>query len=276
MAKKICFVLGAGGARGIAHIGFLQAMEENKIKPDYIVGCSMGAVVGACYSLGISPEKMKSVAEELKFKDIVDINFQIFSKKSILHSVKMRKKIISLLEHNTFDDVKIPFTCVAVDLVKGKAIGLNKGSLVDAVCASSAIPTIFRPVEMDGMDLVDGGILERVPVRFAKEYKPDIIVAVDVLGKLQPYVETRNVLQHLLRTLDVNDCYHTEKYLKKYKPDVLVYPDLGDMSQYKVEKLAFAYEAGYNAGLEAVKQIKKLKRANPTEKAPTKQKTKRK
>ncbi len=260
MAKKICFVLGAGGARGIAHIGFLQAMEENNIKPSAIVGCSMGAVVGACYSLGIKPSTMKEVAESLKFKDIVDLNLQIFSKKSILHSVKMRNKITSLLENNTFEDTKIPFTCVAVDLVKGEAVGLNKGLLVDAVCASSAIPTIFRPVEIDGMDLVDGGILERVPVRFAKDFEPDIVVAVDVLGKLQPYVETRSVLQHLLRTIDVNDSYNTLKYLKKYKPDVLIYPDLGDMSQYKVERLPFAYEAGYKAGLEAVAQIKELKK----------------
>ena len=264
MAKKICFVLGAGGARGIAHIGFLQAMEDNNIKPDCIVGCSMGAVVGACYSLGIKPIKMKEVAEELKFKDIVDLNFQIFSKKSILRSVKMRNKITSLLEHNTFEDTKIPFKCVAVDLVKGNAVGLDKGFLVDAVCASSAIPTIFRPVEIDGMDLVDGGILERVPVRFAKEFKPDIVVAVDVLGKLQPYKETKSVLQHFLRTIDVNDCFNTEKYLKKYKPDLLVYPDLGDMSQYKVEKLAFAYEAGYKSGVEASKEIKKLKKVDTT------------
>ena len=257
MAKKICFVLGAGGARGIAHIGFLQAMEDNKIKPSAIVGCSMGAVVGACYSLGIKPSTMKEVAESLKFKDIVDINFQIFSKKSILHSVKMRNKITSLLENNTFEDTKIPFKCVAVDLVKGEAVGLESGLLVDAVCASSAIPTIFRPVEINGMDLVDGGILERVPVRFAKEFDCDVIIAVDVLGKLQPYVETKSVLQHLLRTIDVNDSYNTLKYLKKHKPNVLIYPELGDMSQYKVERLSFAYEEGYKAGIKALPKIKK-------------------
>ncbi len=261
MTKKICFVLGAGGARGIAHIGFLQAMEENDIKPDYIVGCSMGAVVGACYSIGISPSKMKSVAEELKTKDIIDLNLKIFTKKSILHSVKMRNKIASLLENKNFSDCLIPFNCVAVDLVTGKAVALSEGSLVDAVCASSAIPTIFRPVEMKGMDLVDGGVLERVPVKFAKDFDADVIVAVDVLGKLQPYTETKSVLGHLLRTLDVVDCFNTEKYLKKYKPDVLIYPELGDMSQYKVEKLSFAYEQGYKAGLEAVKKIKnKLKK----------------
>ncbi len=256
MSNKICFVLGAGGARGIAHIGFLQAMEDNNIKPDCIVGCSMGAVVGACYSLGISPAKMKEVSRELKFKDIVDISLNIFSKKSILHSVKMRNKITSLLEDNTFEDTLIPFMCVAVDLVSGKTVPLKEGLLVDAVCASSAIPTIFRPVEINGMDLVDGGILERVPVKYSKYFEADTVIAVDVLGRLQPYVETKSVLGHFLRTLDVNDSYHTLNYLRRHKPDVLIYPELGDMSQYKVEKFEFAYEEGYKAGIEALPQIK--------------------
>lgn len=258
MSKKLCFVLGAGGARGIAHIGFLQAMEENGIKPDSIVGCSMGAVVGACYSIGIPPSELKKIAEELKFKDIVDLTFNIFSKKSILRSVKMRNKIAGLLENKTFSDTKIPFMCVAVDLVTGKSVGLKEGSLVDAVCASSAIPTIFRPVEKDGMDLIDGGILERVPVKYAKEFKANAIVAVDVLGKLQKYNETRSVLGHFLRTLDVVDCHNTNNYLKKYKPDIVVYPKLEDMSQYKVERLDFAYEEGYKAGIKALPKIKKI------------------
>ncbi len=258
MSKKLCFVLGAGGARGIAHIGFLQAMEENGIRPDSIVGCSMGSVVGACYSIGIPPKELKKIADELKSKDIIDINLQIFSKKSLLRSVKMRNKITKLLENKSFEDTKIPFMCVAVDLVSGKSVGLKDGSLVDAVCASSAIPTIFRPIEKDGMDLVDGGILERVPTKYAKEFNPDVIIAVDVLGKLQKYTETKNVLGHFLRTLDVVDSHNTLNYLNKNKPDLLIYPELEDMSQYKVERLDFAYEEGYKSGIKALPKIKKL------------------
>ena len=258
MAKKVCFVLGAGGARGIAHIGFLQAMEENGVKPDSIIGCSMGAVVGACYSVGISPLKMKEVAESLKFKDIVDLTFNIFSKKSILRSVKMRNKIAHLVDNKDFSDTIIPFKCVAVDLKKGVPALLDKGSLVDAVCASSAIPGVFRPVIIDDMELVDGAVIERLPVRFAKEFKADVVIAVDVLGDIREYVETKNVLQHLLRTVDVNDAYHTKKYLRYHKPNLYIEPDLGDMSQYKVEKLSFAYEQGYKAGLEYLDKIKEL------------------
>lgn len=256
MAKKICFVLGAGGARGIAHIGFLKAMDENKIKPSAIVGCSMGAIVGACYASGIKPEKMREVAEALKFKDIVD--FSIFSKKSLLRSIKMRNKIANLLQGKNFDDLKIPFACVAVDMVKGKSVTLKEGSLLDAVCASSAIPSVFRPVEIDNMELVDGCVLERVPVKVSKDFGCDVVVAVDVLGKLPKYADTKNVFQHLLRTVDVNDAYHTEQYLKKYKPNILIRPDLKDMSQYKVENLSFAYEMGYKAGIENVEKIKEI------------------
>ena len=106
MAKKLCFALGSGGSRGIAHIGFLQAMDENGIKPDAIVGCSMGAIVGACYCAGITPMQMKETADSLKYKDIADIDFFPFSKKGLLRSVKMRNKITSLLGVSTFKELK--------------------------------------------------------------------------------------------------------------------------------------------------------------------------
>lgn len=258
MAKKVCFVLGAGGARGIAHVGFLQAMDENKIKPDCIIGCSMGSVVGSCYAAGLTPEKMKKEAENLRFKDLVDLHLSIFSKNGILRSVKMRNKVASLLEGKDFKDLKIPFMCVAVDLLTGEVVPLKEGPLAPAVCASSAIPTVFRSVEIDGRHLIDGGALERVPTRFAKDFGADVVVAVDVLGKLRVVEEPKSVLQLLLRTVDIVDCENTKKYLKKYKPNLLIEPELGDMSQYKVEKLAFAYEQGYKAGLENVEKIKKL------------------
>ena len=258
MAKKLCFALGSGGSRGIAHIGFLQAMDENGIKPDAIVGCSMGAIVGACYCAGITPMQMKETADSLKYKDIADIDFFPFSKKGLLRSVKMRNKITSLLGVSTFKELKIPFACIAVDLVSGKVVTLKDGDLAEAVSASSSIPTVFRPVERDGMELIDGGVLERIPIKQAKKFKPDVIVAVDVLGELQEYKPNNGLLQLLFKVIEVNDCYQTKEYLKKYKPDLLIFPELGDMQQFKVENLAFAYEQGYKAGIKYASEIKKL------------------
>ncbi len=258
MAKKLCFALGSGGARGIAHIGFLQAMEENGIKPDSIVGCSMGALVGACYCAGIPLKTLKETADSLKFKDIADFDFFPFTKKSLLRSVKMQTKISSLIGHTSFEELKIPFACIAADLVSGEVITLKDGDLSEAVRASSSIPTIFRPVEIGDYELVDGGVLERVPVKQAQIFNPDVVVAVDVIGNLREYKPTKSLIQLLLKVIEVNDNYRTKEYSAKYKPDLLVMPELGDMSEFKVEKLPFAYEQGYKVGLENVDKIKKL------------------
>lgn len=258
MSKKLCFVLGAGGARGVAHIGFLQAMEESGIKPDCIVGCSMGSVVGAAYSMGLSPKEMKAFAESLRSKDIIDLSPALFSKKSLLSSVKMQKKIKQVLGDVEFKDLKIPFECVAVDINKGKVVTLNDGLVEEAVRASSSIPTVFRPVIKDDMELVDGGILLRVPVENAKHFNADVVVAVDVLGDYRPHEVSKNIIEHALRVIDLADCVHTKKYLKEHKPDILIKPNLGDMSQYKVEKISFAYGQGYHSGLKYADKIKAL------------------
>ncbi len=259
MDKNICFVLGAGGARGIAHVGFLQAMEDNGIKPDCIVGCSMGSIVGACYAKGVTPAKMKEVAESLKKNDIIDVAPDFIFKKGLLKSVKMQLKLEHLLGDVTFDGLNIPFECVAVDLITGKPVTLNSGLVETSVRASSSIPLVFNPVMKDGMELVDGAILVRVPVENAKHFNAKVFIAVYFLGVApKKEVPNKNILDVGLRTVDVADSFHTHKYLKKHKPDVLVVPDLGDMSQFKVDKLSFAYEQGYKAGVDNVEKIKKV------------------
>lgn len=258
MSKKICLVLGAGGARGVAHVGVLQAFEENGIKPDCIIGCSMGSVVGACYSKGIKPSELVKVAETLKMSQIADLSVFPLNKTSLLKSVKLRNILSKYIGEVHFEDLQIPFSCVAIDIVTGESVLLNKGLVEPAVRASSTIPTVFKPVELNGHVLVDGGVFVRLPLKEAKETNCDIIIAVDVLGTLQPYVESKNILSHALRVVEINDCHITERNLKKYKPNVLIRPDLEDMSQYKAERLLFAYERGYEAGLKAISKIKRL------------------
>ena len=258
MKKKLCFVLGAGGARGVAHIGFLQAMEESGIKPDCIVGCSMGSVVGAAYAKGISPKEMRSIAESLTSKSIIDVSPSFFNKKSILSSVKMQKRIKEILGDTEFKDLNIPFECIAVDVHKGNVVTFREGRVEEAVRASSAIPSVFRPVVIDDMELVDGAILRRVPVENAKHFKADVVVAVDVLGDYRPHEVSKNIIEQTLRVIDLADSYHTKKYLKEHKPDLLIKPNLGDMSQYKVERISFAYGQGYHSGLKYAERIKAL------------------
>ncbi|MBQ8407028.1 MAG: patatin-like phospholipase family protein [Clostridia bacterium] len=122
--KKLGFALGSGGARGVAHIGFLQAMEEQGIVPDYISGCSMGSVVGAAYASGMTPQQMFSAVKNLKLIDLVDINIK---PGGVLDTRKMRKVLTKYLGDITFDQLKIPFVCVAVDMISQQVIEFKEG-----------------------------------------------------------------------------------------------------------------------------------------------------
>lgn len=255
--SKICYVLGAGGARGISHIGFLQAMEENGIKPDFIAGCSMGSVVGACYANGMKPKEMMEVVNSLKMSDIADASLFPFNKKSLLRSVKLRNKLESVIGKAKFEDLKIPFECIAADIVSGKVITFNSGDVTEAVHASSAIPGVFKPVEKDGMVLVDGGTFMPLPLNCVKDFDADVVIVVDVLGDLLKYKQG-GLIAHILRVVDANNYYLKSRHLRAYKHDLLITPELGDMSQYKVEKLNFAYEQGYIAGLKNLKKIEEI------------------
>lgn len=259
--KKLGFALGAGGARGIAHIGFLQAMEENNIKPYCISGSSMGSVVGACYSVGITPKKMLEIIVGIKRNDLMDLAANPLKNQALLKSKKMLSKIQEFLGEKTFKDLEIPFSCVAVDLYTGKSIILSgERDVASSVAASSSIPGIFKPVQTeDGLLLVDGAVRDRVPVKAVRKLGAEVIVAVDVLGDIREQKDKKFSLPSvLMRVIDIYDEGVSKQKIKRHKPDILIKPDLGEMSQYKFNRFEEAYEAGYKCGLAHVDEIKKL------------------
>lgn len=256
---KLGFALGSGGSRGVAHIGFLQAMEEIGVKPDFISGSSMGSVVGACYAAGMSVEEMKNAVFELKALDILDLSGNALRNQALFKSKKMRAQLDLYLGEKTFEDLKIPFSCVAVDLVDGEEAVFDKDRLVaECVQASSSIPGVFRPVKMDDKLLVDGGLRNRLPIAAVKKMGADKVVAVDVLGQLRRVEKPFNIFSVMFRMVDIYDTQITELKLKENPPDVLVVPDMGDMSQYKIKDLEKAFEAGYAAGMANADKIKAL------------------
>ncbi len=259
MSKKLGFALGAGGSRGVAHIGFLKAMEENGIEPDYISGCSMGSVVGSCYALGMTPDEMMKEINKLKFSDIFDLSLDPFRNGALLRAKKMHKKLQTYLKDMTFDDLKRPFTCVATDLVSGELKTLSgKIKVADAVAASSSIPAIFKPFSIDDMILVDGGVKCRVPIEQVRDMGAEIVVAVDVLGKIKRCERKLNVFSVIFRVYDIMDSYTTNNCVKEHCPDIFIEPDLGDMVQFKFKDMDKAYEIGYKTGLEYADKIKEL------------------
>ena len=235
--KTLGFALGAGGSRGVAHIGFLKAMEEAGIKPDYIAGCSMGSVVGAAYAAGVSTELMFKAVRKLRLLDLVAPG----SRGGLFDMRKARKLMEKYIGDIEFSDLKIPFRCVAVDMVSQEVIEFSEGKLLDAVIASSSIPSIFKPVEKGNMRLIDGGILERVPYKRVKDMGADKVVAVDVLGWRDCSETMPTTLGVLLETIDLMDNHRTRRSHEHDKKMINFWlePELGNMSQYSFKHFDF-------------------------------------
>ncbi len=257
MAKKLGFALGAGGARGVAHIGFLQAMEEEGIKPDYIAGCSMGSIVGAAYASGMSLDKLHDKVMALRFFDVIKPTRQ---RGGFFAPQRVRELLAKHIGDLEFSELKIPFHCVAVDMLSQSVVEFSEGSVLDAVVASSSIPTVFCPTEKNGMRLVDGGIIERVPCLQVKNMGADVVIGVDVLGTQNCKEDMPGTLNVLLETIDIMSNYITKRKHQDNQSmiDLWLEPALGDMSQYTFKKLNFAYEKGYECGKENAESIKKI------------------
>ena len=254
--KTLGLALGAGGSRGVAHVGFLKALEEAGIRPDYICGCSMGSVVGAAYASGMTAEEIWAVVGNLRMLDILSPSKQ---RGGLFGTKKMRQLLLKHIGDVTFEELTIPFSCVAVDMCTQTLVEFSQGGVVDSVVASSSIPAVFHPLNKDGMRLVDGGVLERVPVQQVKRMGADVVVAVDVLGQKDCSEDCPRVLGILLETIDLMDNYRTRRR-REENADIIDFwlePDLGRMSQYEIKQVKLAYERGYELGVQHVPAIKK-------------------
>ena len=171
--------LGGGAARGIAHVGVLQVLEENNLRPDYIAGTSVGSLVGGLYAAGISPQRMEEVVRKLRWSDVTGITMP---KLGLLDPSRMID-LIDQITHGPkqFDELAIPFAAVAADIINGDLVVLNRGPIAPAIRASCSIPTVFTPSRRDGRLLVDGGILNNLPVSVAEAMGASYVVAVDLL-----------------------------------------------------------------------------------------------
>lgn len=259
MAKKLGLVLGAGGSRGVAHIGFLKALDEEGIKPSFITGSSMGSVIGGCYVTGMLPKQMEKEIKGLKMSEIFDLSINPVGNGALLRAGKMRSKLEKYLKKHKFKDAKIPFRCVAVDLLSGKTkvFGDNE-YILDGVVASSSIPGVFKPMQYDDMLLVDGGVSTRLPIDEVREMGAEVVVAVDVLGEVRHTNKKYHIASLIMRVGEIYDSELTKYKILSQKPDMYLTPELGNMSQYKVKDLDFAIEQGYKLGKENAEKIREL------------------
>ncbi len=178
--KTLGLALGAGGAKGLAHIGILKALHAQNIKPDYLAGTSMGAVIGAAYAAGCSPQELEEIAATTDWKKIVDFTLP---KSGLLEPELIERKIAKLVRHKEFDELKIPLRVVGYNLSAKKRVIFSKGNVAKAVRASLSMPGIFPPLKIGKEFYIDGAVADPTPFDIVKQMGADVIVAVDLYHK---------------------------------------------------------------------------------------------
>jgi predicted acylesterase/phospholipase RssA len=178
--KKLGLALGGGSARGLSHIGVLKVLTKHKIFPDYIAGTSMGAVIGAMYAVGHSPEDISKIANSTDWKSIVDF---AVPQAGLIQGKLAESKLRRLVSSKSFKDTTVPLSIVAFNLTRNEQIVFSKGDLATAIRASTSIPGIFNPVRIGKDYFVDGGVCNPTPFDIVKDMGADVVLAVDLFTK---------------------------------------------------------------------------------------------
>ncbi|RZL20507.1 MAG: patatin, partial [Pedobacter sp.] len=217
-AQKVGLVFSGGGAKGLAHIGTLKALEENQIPIDYITGTSMGGIVGAMYAAGYSPKQIEQIAVSKEFQNwvngrytsdytyyfqknapnasmltakvAIDTGFHFSFRSNIINDIPLNFAFLELFSQasavskDNFDNLFVPYRCMVADVLSQKSITVSKGSLAEAVRATMTVPIVYRPIKLDGKYVFDGGLYNNFPADvMEKEFKPDYVIGANVSSK---------------------------------------------------------------------------------------------
>ena len=288
---KIALVLSGGGARGGAHVGVLKVLEENNIPIDMIVGTSMGSFVGGMYVAGMTPDEMEVMLTSTDWKEYIRADFdrqdtsmrkkdidytyqgriglginadnELVLPTGVLKRQPMLLKFMELTQNvrdiEDFDKLSIPYRAVATNIKNGDAVILDHGSLAKAIYASSSIPGGFQPINIDGIDLVDGGVSDNIPIEVARDMGADIIIAVDVSEDfsdkldVNSYFVVMGQLVNILMRKNANESIATLR-----DKDILITPNLKGFTGLDADKYAAIIKRGVEITEKTVPKLKAL------------------
>jgi len=237
---KLGLALGGGAARGFAHIGVIQVLEENGIKPDMVVGTSAGSVVAAFYASGKTGAQLQWLADTMDESQLTDWTVPFLSR-GMLRGEALGRYINSQLNGAKIEDLKMPLGIVATDLQNGDGILFRRGDIATAVRASSAVPSVFEPVHIGNKDYVDGGLVSPVPVRYARQMGADIVIAVDISSRPED-AKTTDMLKVLLQTFSIMG--KSISQLEMAQAEVVVRPAMPDVGSAEFAARKKSIEAG--------------------------------
>lgn len=241
--KKIGLALGGGAVLGAAHIGVLKALEEKEVKIEFITGTSIGSFVAALHAFGKNWEEINQISSKLKWMDITSISL---SRYSLLSNEKFGSLIVDHIGEKNIEDSKIPLAILATDAGSGKKVVLREGSVAQAVMASSCIPGLFRPVEIGDRMLLDGGIVENVPIKTLREIGAEYVIGVD-LNAEHDYQDPQNILDVLLNSFHF--IMQQAAKLQTENADLLIKPDLSGYGRADTSQIEDLIQKGYEDAL---------------------------
>lgn len=248
--KKIGLALGGGAAHGVAHIGVLQVLEEHGIPIDYISGCSAGAIVGGLYATGSDMYMAGKLATTIEMSSFIDITIP---RTGFIKGDKAEKLVDMLTKGKNAEECVIPFSAIACDILSGECVTLSNGRVSKICHASFAMPGIFEPVNIDGMQLIDGGAMTRIPSEQVRKMGADYVIAVDVGYQGWGHKRATNIMEVIMSAFDMCDWEVTEQMYDR--ADIVINPDLRDIPMTSLEKSAECLQKGRDAAEAVVGRI---------------------
>lgn len=250
--SKIALVLGAGSARGFAHIGVCKALDAAGIRPDLIIGASAGSVIGVFYAAGYTGAQMEDVAMKVRDADVIDNTSN--TKRGLIAGEALQKLINNFVKDKPLEALKTPFIATATNLRTGDSVQLKSGNAGQAVRASSSMPGVFLPMTINNMELVDGAISSPLPVSIARQMGPDmVVVAVDV-GAAPQNAHASGIYEIVMQSFEIMGLSLSK--LEGQRADVLIKPNVAAFSGSDFSNRAQLIAAGYSAGQKSIEQIR--------------------
>ncbi len=253
--KKVGLALSGGAARGFAHLGVLKVLAEHQIPIDFIAGTSAGSIVGAAFACGLSVEQITEIGKKMSWFKVSGFPY---SAKGLLSNAPMGELLRKNLPYKNIEDLPIPFAAVACALETGEEIVFkDKGNLATAIRASCAIPGVFVPVEHEGKNLIDGGVVSLVPTKTVKKMGAEIIIAIDVNACGSTYWNLPTtflgvIFQSTMMLL------RTAGKSQHYRADVVIVPKIAHLRPDEISKMDEFIKLGAEAALDKIDEIKKL------------------
>lgn len=251
---KVALVLGSGGVRGMAHVGVLEELEAAGIPIDLIVGCSAGSIVGALYADNPCSKEIKEAVLRIKSASLLDFNLRE-CRYGLCQGHSISKVLSEYVTAENFEELKIPLVVVASDLHSGELVTIGSGNIEKAVQASCSIPFIFVPEEYNGRILVDGGVVNPVPVKVARDLGAEIIIAVD-LCELLPKTFPTNLFEVFIRSAEIAFLWQNQAC--SHRASVVIRPKTCDVGTFNDSMKKKIYEAGKRAAREKIPEIQEM------------------